>query len=80
MAQVNLFDYSAAIRTGEELPRRNSVSIARGKKEENRLSIPLRLKHTTVTPLLRRLDIAGWNRVHIAITAALGVGWLLDAF
>jgi hypothetical protein len=33
-----------------------------------------------VTTLLRRLDIAEWNRVHIAITAALGVGWLLDAF
>jgi MFS family permease len=30
--------------------------------------------------LLRRLDLAGWNRVHTAITAALGVGWLLDAF
>ncbi len=33
-----------------------------------------------MTALLRRLDIAGWNRVHTAITAALGVGWLLDAF
>jgi MFS family permease len=33
-----------------------------------------------MTTLLRRLDIAGWNRVHTAITAALGVGWLLDAF
>jgi MFS family permease len=30
--------------------------------------------------LLRRLDTAGWNRVHTAITAALGIGWLLDAF
>ena len=33
-----------------------------------------------MTTLLRRLDIAEWNRVHIAITAALGVGWLLDGF
>ena len=33
-----------------------------------------------MTTLLRRLDMAGWNRVHTAITAALGVGWLLDAF
>ena len=33
-----------------------------------------------MTTLLRRLDIAEWNRVHLAITAALGVGWLLDAF
>jgi MFS family permease len=30
--------------------------------------------------LLQRLDTAGWNRVHTAITAALGIGWLLDAF
>lgn len=30
--------------------------------------------------LLRRLDRVGWNRVHTAITAALGIGWLLDAF
>ena len=30
--------------------------------------------------LLERLDNAGWNRVHTAITAALGIGWLLDAF
>jgi MFS family permease len=30
--------------------------------------------------LLRRLDTAGWNRAHTAITAALGIGWLLDAF
>lgn len=30
--------------------------------------------------LLRRLDAASWNRVHTAITAALGIGWLLDAF
>jgi MFS family permease len=30
--------------------------------------------------LLRRLDLAPWNRVHTAITAALGIGWLLDAF
>ena len=30
--------------------------------------------------LLRRLDTASWNRVHTAITAALGIGWLLDAF
>lgn len=30
--------------------------------------------------LLPRLDTAGWNRVHTAITAALGIGWLLDAF
>jgi MFS family permease len=30
--------------------------------------------------LLRRLDAAAWNRVHTAITAALGIGWLLDAF
>jgi len=33
-----------------------------------------------MTALLRRLDTAGWNRVHTAITAALGIGWLLDAF
>jgi MFS family permease len=33
-----------------------------------------------MTPLLSRLDAAGWNRVHTAITAALGIGWLLDAF
>jgi MFS family permease len=33
-----------------------------------------------MSTLLRRLDIAGWNRVHTAITVALGVGWLLDAF
>jgi MFS family permease len=26
------------------------------------------------------LDATGWNRVHTAITAALGIGWLLDAF
>ena len=30
--------------------------------------------------LLERLDTASWNRVHTAITAALGIGWLLDAF
>jgi MFS family permease len=30
--------------------------------------------------LLRRLDLAPWNQVHTAITAALGIGWLLDAF
>jgi MFS family permease len=30
--------------------------------------------------LLERLDNAGWNRVHTAIMAALGIGWLLDAF
>ncbi|ERJ39854.1 MFS transporter [Burkholderia multivorans] len=29
---------------------------------------------------LRRLDDVSWNRVHTAITIALGVGWLLDAF
>ena len=29
---------------------------------------------------MERLDNAGWNRVHTAITAALGIGWLLDAF
>jgi MFS family permease len=29
---------------------------------------------------LQRLDSASWNRVHTAITAALGIGWLLDAF
>jgi MFS family permease len=29
---------------------------------------------------LQRLDTASWNRVHTAITAALGIGWLLDAF
>jgi MFS family permease len=29
---------------------------------------------------LNRLDNAPWNRVHTAITVALGVGWLLDAF
>src|SRR5260370_20726794 len=33
-----------------------------------------------MTTLFRRLDSAGWNRVHAAITVALGVGWLLDAF
>src|SRR6516164_671615 len=33
-----------------------------------------------MTALLRRLDATGWNRVHTAITAALGIGWLLDAF
>src|SRR6266481_8053875 len=33
-----------------------------------------------MSTLLRRLDSAGWNRVHTAITLALGVGWLLDAF
>jgi MFS family permease len=33
-----------------------------------------------MTTLLSRLDTAHWNRVHIAITAALGIGWLLDAF
>jgi MFS family permease len=33
-----------------------------------------------MTALLRRLDTVGWNRVHTAITAALGIGWLLDAF
>jgi hypothetical protein len=33
-----------------------------------------------VTTLLRRLDTAEWNKVHVAITAAIGVGWLLDAF
>src|SRR5260370_5629103 len=33
-----------------------------------------------MSTLLRRLDTAGWNRVHTAITAALGIGWLLDAF
>ncbi len=30
--------------------------------------------------LLNRLDQAVWNRVHTAITVALGIGWLLDAF
>lgn len=29
---------------------------------------------------LRRLDEVQWNRVHTAITIALGIGWLLDAF
>ena len=33
-----------------------------------------------MTALLQRLDTARWNRVHTAITAALGIGWLLDAF
>jgi len=33
-----------------------------------------------MSELLRRLDATGWNRVHTAITAALGIGWLLDAF
>ena len=33
-----------------------------------------------MTRLFRRLDSAGWNRVHTTITLALGVGWLLDAF
>lgn len=33
-----------------------------------------------MSTLLERLDTAGWNRVHTAITAALGIGWLLDAF
>jgi len=32
-----------------------------------------------MSELLRRLDATGWNRVHTAITAALGIGWLLDA-
>jgi MFS family permease len=30
--------------------------------------------------LLNRLDQVVWNRVHTAITVALGIGWLLDAF
>lgn len=30
--------------------------------------------------LLHRLDGTAWNRVHTAITIALGVGWLMDAF
>ncbi len=30
--------------------------------------------------LLHRLDGTAWNRVHTAITIALGIGWLLDAF
>jgi MFS family permease len=30
--------------------------------------------------LLERLDKTAWNRVHTAITMALGIGWLLDAF
>jgi hypothetical protein len=34
----------------------------------------------TRTHLLHRLDGTAWNRVHTAITIALGVGWLLDAF
>ena len=29
---------------------------------------------------LVRLDRARWNRVHTAITIALGIGWMLDAF
>jgi MFS family permease len=29
---------------------------------------------------LVRLDRARWNRVHTAITVALGIGWMLDAF
>jgi len=33
-----------------------------------------------MTALLRRLDAVRWNRVHTALTAALGIGWLLDAF
>jgi MFS family permease len=33
-----------------------------------------------MTTQLQRLDTANWNRVHTAITAALGIGWLLDAF
>jgi MFS family permease len=30
--------------------------------------------------ILNRLDDVAWNRVHTAITIALGIGWLLDAF
>src|SRR6516225_8366867 len=33
-----------------------------------------------MSTLLQGLDTARWNRVHTAITAALGIGWLLDAF
>jgi MFS family permease len=33
-----------------------------------------------MSALLSRLDVATWNRVHTVITAALGIGWLLDAF
>jgi hypothetical protein len=33
-----------------------------------------------MSTLLRRLNAASWNRVHTTITAALGIGWLLDAF
>jgi len=33
-----------------------------------------------MTALLRRLDAVRWNRVHTARSAALGIGWLLDAF
>lgn len=33
-----------------------------------------------MSSLLQRLDAARWNRVHTAVTAALGIGWLLDAF
>lgn len=29
---------------------------------------------------LRRLDDVSWNHVHTAVTIALGIGWLLDAF
>jgi predicted MFS family arabinose efflux permease len=53
------------------------LRLALGKKTDRRSS---HIKTTPLTTLLRRLDIAEWNRVHIAITAALGVGWLLDAF
>jgi MFS family permease len=38
------------------------------------------LKEASTSPLLATLDMTRWNRVHTAITIALGVGWMLDAF
>ncbi len=32
------------------------------------------------TDVTRRLDVLHWSKFHTMITAALGVGWLLDAF
>jgi hypothetical protein len=53
---------------------------ALGIRERRPPCIPLTFRQTMLTTLLRKLDIAEWNKVHVAITTALGVGWLLDAF
>ena len=42
--------------------------------------IPLTFRQSMATTLLRKLDTAECNKVHVAITAALRVGWLITLF